>query len=158
MTATASAAAAMQESETAAAPPRTEAAESWPTVFVVDDDECLRSLVGDWVEDAGFRAVRLDGGEACLALLALERPVAVILDLHMSGLSGVETLDFIRTVDLDVPVIAMTGECDPAIALDMVDRGADEFLLKPVSRTRLVRSLLANVAPRRVPNRVPEPA
>jgi FixJ family two-component response regulator len=151
MPALASPVAVIRRSDGIEPPPRTGPSESWPAVFVVDDDECLRSLVGDWVEDAGFRAVRLDGGEACLALLALERPVAIILDVHMSGISGVETLDFIRTVDLGIPVIAMTGETDPALALEMVDGGADEFLLKPVSRTRLVRSLVAHASRNRVP-------
>jgi len=119
------------------------------TVFIVDDDECLRALVGDWVEDAGFKAVGFSGGEACLAALALDRPAAVILDLHMAGLSGAETLDFIRTVDRLIPVIALTGEDDPDAALDLVDRGADEFLMKPVNQTRLVRSLLATAFPER---------
>ena len=132
---------------------RTGASDAWPAVFVVDDDECLRSLVGDWVEDAGFRAVRLEGGEACLVALAVELPVAVILDLHMSGLTGAETLDFIKLAAPEVPVIAMTGESDPLAALDLVDRGADEFLLKPVSRTRLVRSLLATALQDRAPAR-----
>ena len=124
-------------------PPRLGASEAWPVVFVVDDDACLRALVGDWVEDAGFRAVLFPDGAACLSALSRHRPAAVILDLHMSGLSGAETLDFIRTVDGEVPVIALTGESDPVAALDLIDRGADEFLLKPVSRTLLVRSLLA---------------
>ena len=131
--------------------PRPGAPDAWSTVFVVDDDACLRTLVGDWVEDAGFRAVLFPDGAACLAALALHRPAAVILDLHMSGLSGAETLDFIRTVDGEVPVIALTGEADPVAALDLIDRGADEFLLKPVSQTRLVRSLLATALRDRVP-------
>ena len=122
-------------------------AEAWPVVFVVDDDECLRSLIGDWVEDAGFRTVRLDGGEACIAALARERPAAVLLDIHMSGISGAETLDLIRGADATVPVIALSAESDPDVVLDLVDRGAMEFLLKPVRRTCLIRSLLA-VAPR----------
>ena len=126
---------------------RTGPAEAWPLVFVVDDDECLRSLIGDWVEDAGFRAVRLDGGEACIAALARERPVAVLLDIHMSGISGAETLDLIRGADAAVPVIALSAESDPGVVLDLVDRGAMEFLLKPVRRTCLIRSLLA-IAPR----------
>ena len=133
----------METMSEAAPPPRQGASEAWPVVFVVDDDACLRMLVGDWVEDAGFRAVLFPDGAACLSALSLHRPAAVILDLHMSGLSGAETLDFIRTVDTEVPVIALTGESDPVAALDLIDRGADEFLLKPVSQTRLVRSLLA---------------
>jgi len=123
---------------------RTAPAESWPTVLVVDDDPFLRTLIGDWVEDAGFRVVRLPSGEACLAALARERPAVVLLDLHMPGLSGTETLDFIRAADPDLPVIAVTAESDPVAAVDLVDRGADDFLQKPVSRGRLVRALLAH--------------
>jgi len=118
-------------------------AEAWPLVFVVDDDACLRMLIGDWVEDAGFRVLRLDGGEACIAALARERPVAILLDLHLSGISGAETLDAIRRADAEVPVIALSAESDPGVVLDLVDRGAMDFLFKPVGRTRLVRSLLA---------------
>lgn len=130
---------------------RTTPAEPWPTILVVDDDPFLRALLGDWVEDAGFRAVRLPSGEACLAALPRERPAAVLLDLHMPGLTGAETLDFIRTADPGVPVIAVTAESDPVAAVDLVDRGADDFLQKPVDRGRLVRALLAHArAPRAV--------
>ena len=120
-----------------------EPADAWPAVFVVDDDAFLRALVGDWVEDAGFRAVRLPGGEACLAALATEDPVAVVLDLHMWGMCGATTLDAIRVARPGLPVIALTGESDPAFALDLVERGASEFLAKPVGRNQLVRALLA---------------
>lgn len=125
-------------------PLRTTPAEAWPTVLVVDDDPFLLALLGDWVEDAGFRAVRVRSGEACLAAVARERPALVLLDLHMPGLSGAETLDFIRAADPDVPVVAVTAESDPVAAVDLVDRGADDFLQKPVTRERLVRALLAH--------------
>jgi CheY-like chemotaxis protein len=122
---------------------RIEPDDSWPAVFVVDDDAFLRALVGDWVEDAGFRAVRLPGGEACLAALLTEDPLAVVLDLHMSGMCGATTLDAIRVARPHLPVIALTAETDPAFALDLIERGASEFLAKPVRRNQLVRALLA---------------
>ncbi len=125
-------------------PVRTAPAESWPTVLVVDDDPFLLALLGDWAEDAGFRTVRVPSGEACLAALSRERPAVVLLDLHMPGLSGAETLDFIRAADPGLPVVAVTAESDPVAAVDLVDRGADDFLQKPVSRGRLVRALLAH--------------
>jgi FixJ family two-component response regulator len=124
------------------ATPHPEPDESWPTVFVVDDDECLRALIGDWVEHAGFQAVRLPGGEACLAALAAQTPLAVIMDLHMVGMSGADTLDAIRGAGSDIPVIVLSGEGAPTVQMDLVDRGASEFLVKPVRRTDLIRTLL----------------
>ena len=115
---------------------------SWPTVFVVDDDECLRSLIGDWVEHAGFQALLLPGGEACLAALAAQTPLAVVLDLHMVGMGGAATLDAIREAGSDIPVIVLSGEGTPEVRMDLIDRGATEFLVKPVRRTDLVRTLL----------------
>lgn len=56
-----------------------------PLVFLVDDDALLRHLVGDWIEAAGYRTLRLPDGASCLSALARQRPDAVILDLHMAG-------------------------------------------------------------------------
>jgi DNA-binding response OmpR family regulator len=118
-----------------------------PAVFIVDDDPVLRARLGDWVEEAGFRAVRIDGGRDCLAALARERPVALVLDLEMPGLGGHATLDFVRTADPGLPVVAVTGARDGYRTLDLLDRGADEFLVKPVGRDRLLRALRAAMRP-----------
>jgi two-component system response regulator PrrA len=124
------------------AAPHPEPDEAWPTVFVVDDDECLRALIGDWVEHAGFQAVRLPGGEACLAALAAQTPQAVVLDLHMIGMDGAATLDAIREAGSDIPVIVLSGDGTSTVQMDLIDRGATEFLVKPVRRTDLIRTLL----------------
>jgi FixJ family two-component response regulator len=132
----------MERQEAPAACPHREPDHSWPTVFVVDDDECLRALIGDWVEHAGFRAVPLPGGEACLAALAAQTPLAVVLDLHMVGMGGAATLDAIREAGSDIPVIVLSGDGTPAVQMALIDRGATEFLVKPVRRTDLIRTLL----------------
>ena len=116
--------------------------DAWPTVFVVDDDECLRSLIGDWVEHAGFQALRLPSGEACLSALATRAPMAVVLDLHMGGMSGAHTLDAIRAAGSDIPVLVLSGETSSEVAADLLDRGATDYLTKPLRRTDLIRTLL----------------
>jgi len=134
-----------------AASPHLEPDQSWPTVFVVDDDECLRSLIGDWVEHAGFQAVCLPSGERCLSALAAQTPLAVVLDLHMTGMGGAATLDAIRGAGSGIPVIVLSGEGAPATQMDLIDRGATEFLVKPVRRTDLIRTLLGVFPARETP-------
>jgi DNA-binding response OmpR family regulator len=112
-----------------------------PAVFVVDDDPLFRDLLGKWLEDAGFRTVRIADGKGCLAALSRERPAAVLLDLHLEGLSGFATLDFIRTADGDLPVIALLAEEDRGHEADLLERGADEFLRRPLNRSRLLRAV-----------------
>ena len=131
----------LQEAPVAASP-HLEPDPSWPTVFVVDDDECLRSLIGDWVEHAGFQAVCLPSGERCLSALAARTPLAVVLDLHMTGIGGAATLDAIRGAGSEIPVIVLSGEGTTATQMDLIDRGATEFLVKPVRRNDLIRTLL----------------
>ncbi len=113
-----------------------------PGVFVVDDDSHLRTLIGSWVEAAGFRSVELDSGEACLAALPVETPAAVLLDLSMPGMGGAATLDRIRSHHRHLPVIVLTANKDVDTVVDLMRRGAYDFLPKPVDRTKLVTTLV----------------
>ncbi len=116
--------------------------EDRPAVFVVDDDSHLRTLIGSWVEAAGFRPVELDGGEACLAALPTETPAAVLLDLSMPGMGGATALDRIRSHHRHLPVIVLTANKDVDTVVDLMRRGAYDFLPKPVDRTKLVTTLV----------------
>jgi DNA-binding NtrC family response regulator len=116
--------------------------EDRPAVFVVDDDSHLRTLIGSWVNAAGFRPVELDGGEACLAALPTETPAAVLLDLSMPGMGGAAALDRIRSHHRHLPVIVLTANKDVDTVVDLMRRGAYDFLPKPVDRTKLVTTLV----------------
>jgi len=113
-----------------------------PAVFVVDDDSHLRTLIGGWVEAAGFRPVELESGEACLAALPTETPAAVLLDLSMPGMGGAAALDRIRSHHRHLPVIVLTATKDVDTVVDLMRRGAYDFLPKPVDRTKLVTTLV----------------
>jgi DNA-binding NtrC family response regulator len=120
----------------------TPAVDDRPSVFVVDDDAHLRALIGGWVEAAGFRPVELESGEACLAALPTETPAAVLLDLSMPGIGGVAALDRIRSHHRHLPVIVLTASKEVDTVVDIMRRGAYDFLPKPVDRTKLVTTLV----------------
>jgi DNA-binding NtrC family response regulator len=113
-----------------------------PAVFVVDDDSHLRTLVGGWVDAAGFRPVELESGEASVAALASETPAAVLLDLGMPGMGGAAALDRIRAHHRHLPVVVLTATKDVDTVVDLMRRGAYDFLPKPIDRTKLVTTLV----------------
>ncbi|MBI5607247.1 MAG: response regulator [Deltaproteobacteria bacterium] len=109
------------------------------TVLVVDDDPVVRRVVALQVEQLGHRALEANSGRQALALLA-EQPVdAVLLDVIMPDMSGLDVLHRIkadrRTESL--PVLIMTGLADQDLRLSALGLGAEELLSKPVDRLEL---------------------
>src|SRR5215472_2832223 len=78
------------------------------SVLVVDDDAAVADLVRRWLRRAGFDvSVSADGGAAC-ETLAHRSFDAIVSDIQMPGLDGLQLLRGVREWDLDVPVIMMT--------------------------------------------------
>jgi two-component system response regulator AtoC len=110
-------------------------------IYVVDDDENLRILVGRWLERAGFEVAPLSDGTECLEALAEEVPSAICLDMNMPGLSGLETIQRIREHHLALPIIVMTSDNSAETAVKAMKLGAHDYLTKPLDQTKLVTTL-----------------
>jgi EAL domain-containing protein (putative c-di-GMP-specific phosphodiesterase class I)/CheY-like chemotaxis protein len=108
--------------------------------LVVDDDDAMRRTMRRILGAAGFRVAEArDGGEAVAALGDRTYDV-VVSDLHMPGLDGLALLRAVRAVDLDLPVILVTGDPDVSSAAQAVEHGAFRYLTKPVDCDGLVRT------------------
>ena len=104
---------------------------SGPYVLVVDDDTVLTSALHDFLEDAGYRvSVAAEGSEA-LPLVRRQHPVAIILDLRMAGMDGLETMREIRKQDTWIPVIVHTGYPDSDMMSSMLEFSPFTVLAKP---------------------------
>jgi EAL domain-containing protein (putative c-di-GMP-specific phosphodiesterase class I) len=116
-----------------------------PRVLIAEDDEPLARFFARALEGAGYE-VRLarDGADA-RRTLSSETFDAIVSDISMPGMSGIELLEAIRRYDLDVPVILVTGEPDLATAVRAVEHGALRYLEKPVSPD-LLREVVAGAA------------
>jgi signal transduction histidine kinase/DNA-binding response OmpR family regulator/ABC-type sugar transport system substrate-binding protein len=103
-----------------------------PLVLVVDDDPDLRELHGRLVQQAGGRALMAADGDEALALLGLERPELVLLDLVMPGRDGFAVLEAIRAspATREVPVIVVTGRDLSETDLDSLNQGVTGILNK----------------------------
>ena len=106
------------------------------TILVVDDQKAARRLLGHALSDA-YRVVEADDREAALRALRTDAIDLVILDLHMppaveTADEGIRTHRAIADQAPAVPVVVTTGDQDRNVALDMIQRGVADFLLKPI--------------------------
>jgi two-component system, OmpR family, alkaline phosphatase synthesis response regulator PhoP len=122
------------------------------TVFIVDDEISIQTLVAYNFEKAGFRVVTEVNGKTALERLTMnEEPFdAVILDIMLPGLDGLEICKRLRQLGNDIPVILLTArdeEIDRILGLEI---GADDYVTKPFSPRELVarvKSTLRRVVP-----------
>ena len=128
--------------------PPERAAESKPTLLIIDDDQELCAMLIEYLGPEGFLATSAGTGPAGLAQLAQVPADLVILDVMLPELSGFEVLRRLRAVSR-VPVIMLTArgeEVDRVVGLEM---GADDYLAKPFSPRELVARIRAVL--RRIP-------
>lgn len=108
------------------------------TVLVVDDKEMMRDSVGSTLQRAGFGVVTADGGEQALKIAAKRRPDAVVTDLKMPGLTGIELLERLREIDSELPVVLMTAFGTIDTAVSAMKLGAFDYITKPFQGDELV--------------------
>jgi EAL domain-containing protein (putative c-di-GMP-specific phosphodiesterase class I)/CheY-like chemotaxis protein len=106
-------------------------------VLLVDDDEGVLRDYGRLLRSLGFSVdPAIDGRVALEKLDGVDHDV-VVSDLKMPGMSGLEFLREVRALDLDIPVVLITGAPDIASALQAIEYGAFRYLPKPIDRDTL---------------------
>ncbi len=111
------------------------------SVLVVDDKELMRDSVCSTLRRAGFGVSSCCDGASALAEISRNRPDAVITDLKMPGLGGIELLEKIRQIDMDLPVVLMTAFGSVETAVQAIKLGAFDYITKPFEGDELVISI-----------------
>ena len=119
-------------------------------VMVVDDKQIMRDSVGATLQRAGFTVVAAGDGATAERLLARHRPAAVITDLKMPEMDGLELLDRLRRADESLPVVLMTAFGTIDAAVSAMKRGAFDFIQKPFEGDQLVMTMRRAVEHRRL--------
>jgi two-component system nitrogen regulation response regulator NtrX len=115
-------------------------------VLVIDDEPGIRDALRQVLEYEGYEVRSASSGPEGVSVYAEFRPQVVFLDVKMAGLDGLETLSRLRTLDHQAPVIMISGHGTIATAVAATQRGAFDFLEKPLDTDRLlvtVRNALA---------------
>lgn len=113
------------------------AARTLPVYLVEDDDIVLRACEqAIKLADIPVRSFR--NAEQALAALSDDPPGIIVSDVRMPGMSGLELLERMRTLDRDVPVILITGHGDVSMAVQAMRAQAYDFIEKPFNSARLI--------------------
>ncbi len=99
-------------------------------ILVADDQEGIRTLIKEILEEA-YTVLEAESGSKVLEIIK-ERPVdLVLLDIKMSGMSGLETLSLLKEIKPGTPVLMITGFDDPDTLSQVMESGAMGYLSKP---------------------------
>ncbi len=110
-------------------------------ILVVDDEESLRLTLKLKLKAAGFDVDVAEDGEACLEKLKDQKFAAVLLDINMPRMSGIDALAVIRQQHPQVETIMLTGFADFTTAIECLKNGARDYLVKPIDTTELITRL-----------------
>jgi len=102
-----------------------------PVVFVVDDDLSVREGLGSLIRSAGLRVETFASAQEFLASPRAEVPSCLVLDVRLPGLSGLDLQKRMAEVNIEMPIIFITGHGDIPTSVQAMKAGAVEFLTKP---------------------------
>jgi len=106
-------------------------------LLVIDDEDEIIQVVGDFFKDEGFDVYTADTGQAGLKLIGEQKPDVVFLDLKLPDISGLEILKQIRLSEQKCKVIVNTGYVENSLKENAKKLGCDVFLSKPFNLIQL---------------------
>ena len=130
----------------ASADPKT----SRPRVLVVDDDQAVRDSLRRSLEFNGYAVTLAQDGAEARASIGQAAPDALVIDVMMPRLDGLETTRALRTAGNDLPILVLTARDSVGDRVEGLDAGADDYLTKPFALEELLarlRALLRRVQP-----------
>jgi two-component system, OmpR family, response regulator MprA len=112
-------------------------------ILVVDDEPSVRNAVRRALVLAGYAVTLAEDGEQALSVLAVQSPDAVVLDLLMPSVDGLEVCRRLRAAGDRTPVLMLTARDAVADRVSGLDAGADDYVVKPFALEELLARLRA---------------
>ncbi len=109
-----------------------------PVIMIVDDEEGIRTTLSGIFEDEGYEAVTAGSGEEALRVAKEANPDIAILDVWLSGMDGIQTMEELRQWNRDMPVIIISGHANVELAVKATKIGAYDILEKPLSMEKVL--------------------
>jgi two-component system nitrogen regulation response regulator NtrX len=107
-------------------------------VMIVDDEEGIREALSGIFEDEGYDTVTAASGEEAVPLAKEVNPDIILLDIWLTGMDGLQTLQALREFSRDLPVIIVSGHASIELAVKATKIGAYDILEKPLSMEKVL--------------------
>ncbi len=121
-----------------------------PTVFIVDDEPSVLKSLSRLMRSAKLVALTFSSPQEFLAQYDPQMPGCLILDVSMPGMSGLQLQQVLITKGVEIPIIFLTGYGDIPLSVRAMERGAVEFLTKPVHDEDLLKTIRVAIETDRV--------
>jgi two-component system, NtrC family, nitrogen regulation response regulator NtrX len=110
-------------------------------ILIIDDERAIRKTLAEILGFEGYKIEEASDGEEGLKLFSSKNFDAVLCDIKMPKLDGIEFLDKARAINADVPIIMISGHGNIETAVDAVKKGAFDYISKPPDLNRLLITL-----------------
>jgi putative two-component system response regulator len=111
------------------------------TLLVVDDEEAIRRSMRKYLTLKGYEVATAASGEEALGVLGRQQIAAMLLDVNLPGINGVDLVPRVLELEPDVAILMLTAVNDATSAALCMQRGALDYLLKPVDLAHLGRAI-----------------
>ena len=116
--------------------------ETAPLIFIVDDDRGMLRLIEKTLQHEGFATATAASARDAIEWLQKNRPALMLLDLKLQDMEGKEVINHLASVGASVPFVVITGQGDERVAVEMMKRGALDYLTKDVQFQQFVPSVV----------------
>lgn len=115
------------------------------TILVVDDEQDLLDLIEYNLKKEGFDVLKAENGQQGIQMAKEHSPNLVLLDIMMPKMDGLEVCDQMRADPSlkHIPIIFLTARGDEKTEVEGLDKGADDYITKPISTTKLISRIKA---------------
>ncbi len=114
-------------------------------ILLVEDDQLIGTMVRLNLAQEGFEVHWLQSAEPALAAVAERRFDALLLDITLPGMSGIELARQLRAQGLGTPILMLTARDDTATKVEALDGGADDYVSKPFDIAELIARVRAQI-------------
>ena len=112
-----------------------------PVVYIIDDDRSVRQAISLFLSSAGYNVLSFSSSEEFLEQEPGEETGCIILDVNLSGKTGLELQDELIGLDYNLPIIFITGRGNVRMSVATMKKGAVNFLEKPFNDEELLKSV-----------------